>query len=425
MNHTVAALGLLLASLWLSGTRGDAADWPQWRGPSRDGHAATGSVPTTLAAEPKVIWRMDIGGGFSSPVVEQGKLVYLDARDGREVVHLVEAATGKEIWAVPFANMYQDEWGQGPRSTPIIDGDRVYAQSCNGEFRCLNLAEGKVRWGVGFESDYGVKFLGSKANEGTASRRGNNGSGVIDGDRLFVPVGQAQGATLVCFNKLTGKEIWRVGNEEASYSSPVVATLAGIKQVVYFGADALMGATYDTGKLLWRQPLRTNAKRHAMTPIIREDTVTVNSHTFGTICFNIAPAGETQTVTQVWANRDMKINLATPVLRDHYLFTHGEINSRNFVCLDALTGKTLWKQPGMGETVSSAIAVGEKLLVLSDRGELFLLAADPARYTELGRAQICGTTWSSPAYVNGRLYVREGTLSGWKLTCFDLLEARP
>ena len=425
MNHNFATLGLLLASLCLSGTRGDAADWPQWRGPLRDGHATTGLVPTTLAAEPKVIWRMDIGGGFSSPVVEQGKLVYLDARDGREVVHLVEAATGKEIWAVPLADAYQDEWGQGPRSTPIIDGDRVYAQSCNGEFRCLNLADGKVRWGVGFDKDFGVKFLGSKANEGTASRRGNNGSGVIEGERLFVPVGQAQGATLVCFNKLTGKEIWRVGDEEASYSSPVVATLAGVKQVVYFGADALLGAAYDTGKLLWRQPLRTNAKRHAMTPIIREDTVTVNSHTFGTICFKIAPAGETQSVTQVWANRDMKINLATPVLTDHYLFTQGEINSRNFVCLDALTGKTLWKQSGMGETVATTIAVGEKLLVLSDRGELFLLAADPARYTELGRAQICGTTWSSPAYVNGRLYVREGTLSGWKLTCFDLLDARP
>ena len=400
-------------------------DWPQWRGPERDGHAAPGPVPATLAAEPKVVWRREIGGGFSSPVVAQGQLVYLDAQAGKEVVHLADAATGRQIWAVPLADVYQDEWGPGPRSTPMLDGDRIYVQSCNGEFRCLNRADGATRWSLNFERDFGVKFLGSKANEGTASRRGNNGSGVVAGDRVFLPVGAVNGATLVCCDKLTGKEIWRAGTDEAGYSSPVVATLAGVRQVVYFDADALLGLDFATGRGLWRVPLKTNAKRHAMTPVIRGDTVTVNSHTFGMICFQITNSNGGQTATPVWTNRELKINLATPVLVDHYLFSHGEINARNLVCVDALTGKTLWKQPGLGETVSATIAVGNRLLVQSDRGELLLVAADPGQYQELGRAQVCGTTWSHPAYADGKLFVREGTLSGWKLTCFDLLDPKP
>src|SRR5436190_3222819 len=145
-----------------------AADWSQWRGPERTGHAATEAVAlASLSKDPKAVWRLEIGGGFSSPVVSADKLAYLDAQDGKEVAHLVDAKNGKEIWRVPFSDVYEDEWGPGPRSTPMIDGDRVYAQSCKGEFRCLNLADGKVLWGTSFEKDFGVTFLGSKANEGT------------------------------------------------------------------------------------------------------------------------------------------------------------------------------------------------------------------------------------------------------------------
>ena len=424
MKPFLPLLGLLTAGLAWGVPNLHADDWPQWRGPARDGHSASGLAPATLAAEPKVVWRLEIGGGFSSPVVAGGKLAYLDARDGQETAHLIDAGTSRELWSVAFADVYGDEWGAGPRSTPILDGDRVYVQSCNGEFRCLRLTNGKTLWGVNFERDFGVKFLGNKANEGTASRRGNNGSGVIDGDRVVVPVGSVRGATVVCFNKMTGQEIWRAGNDEAAYSAPVVATLAGVRQVVYFSADALMGLDCEQGKILWREPLRTSAKRHAMTPVINGDTVMVNSHTFGLVCYKISGGAERQTATQVWANRELKINLATPVLVDHFLFTHAEVNAKNYACVDALTGKTLWKQAGMGSIVSASIVVGDKILVQSDTGELFLLAADPAQYKELGRVQVCGTTWSHPAYANGKLFVREGTKSGWKLTCFDLLDTK-
>ena len=290
-----------------------AADWPQWRGLERTGQVAAGEkVPAVLPAAPKVDWKIEIGGGFSSPVVAQGKLIYQDGKDGKEWAHAVDAKTGHEVWHVAYADIYQDEWGPGPRSTPIIDGDRVYVQSCNGEFRCLSLAEGRTIWGKSFDKDYGVKFLGSKAQEGTASRRGNNGCGVIDGGRIFLPVGSTEGATMVCFDKKTGKEIWRTGNDEAAYSSLLVANFAGVHQVVMFTAEALMGVKIDDGKILWRVPLRTDAKRHAATPVILGDTVIVNSHTIGLLCFKIAKDGDGLKATQLWADKDLKINLSSP-----------------------------------------------------------------------------------------------------------------
>src|SRR5439155_10403367 len=197
-----------------------ATDWPQWRGPFRNGHAAPDAPPVnSLPAELKPVWRVHVGGGFSSPVVAAGKLVYLDEADAKEWAHLVDGATGKEIWKVSYAPVFGDEWGAGPRSTPIIEGDRVYVQACVGDFRCLNLADGKTIWQTSYERDFDVKFLGSKANEGTASRRGNNGSGVIYQDEIVLPVGNVNGASLVAFDKLTGKVRWKSQSDEAGYSS--------------------------------------------------------------------------------------------------------------------------------------------------------------------------------------------------------------
>jgi outer membrane protein assembly factor BamB len=411
-------LGLLVCPIGFQSLGGD---WPQWRGPQRTGYADSREQGLgSLSGDPKVYWRKEIGGGFSSPVVAHGKLAYLDAQDGKEVAHVIDAATGKEVWQNVYGEMYEDEWGPGPRSTPIIDENRVYVQSCKGEFRCFDIENGKVLWGVSFEKDFGVPFLGSKANEGTASRRGNDGCGIIDGNRIFLPVG-AKEASLVCFDKRTGKVIWKSQSDEAAYSSLMMATLAGVKQVVYYSADALMGIDSDSGKLLWRVPLRTDAKRHAATPIIFDDSIVVNSQTIGLMCFKISKDGNALTATQSWANKQLKINISTPVLVNHFLYSQGV--GHNLVCVDAADGKLMWSQDGFGEKYSAIIALGKNLLVTTDRGELVMVAADSSKYTELGRMQICGKTWNHPAYADGKLYVREGLTSGWKLSCLSLMKS--
>lgn len=395
-----------------------ASDWPQWRGPFRNAYApADAPEITSLPRELKPIWKIPVGGGFSAPVVAAKKLVYLDENGAKEVAHLLDATSGKELWKVEYADRFQDEWGAGPRATAIMDGDRVYVQACNGEFRCLQLADGKLVWGTSFEKDFGVKFLGSKANEGTATRRGNNGSGVIEGQRLFLPVGSTQGASLVCFDKMTGKVLWKSGDDEAAYSSPIVATLAGIKQVIAFTADALLGAQLETGKILWRVPLKTNAKRHAAMPVIWDDHVAVNSHTIGLVAFGISKDSGGIKAAEAWANKDLKINLATPVLVDGYLYCQGA--NKDYVCASAANGELKWSQPGFGQgkkDYASTIVTGKNLLVLAEDGQLLLLKANPEKYTELGRVQACGNTWSFPAYADGKLYVRDGR----QLACLDL-----
>jgi len=410
-------LKLLLPSVLVAATC--VADWPQWRGPQRNGSAAPGAPAiTTLPKQLTPVWKIDVGGGFSSPVVAGNKLVYLDEKEGKEFARLVAADTGKELWAVEFSASFGDEWGTGPRATPTIDGDKVYVQSCSGEFRCLELNTGKVIWRTSFEKEYGVKFLGSKAREGTASRRGNNGSGVIDGNRIVLPVGNVEGASLVCFDKNTGKVIWKSGTDEAAYSSFVVGTIAGVRQVVAFTADALLGANIETGEILWRVPLVTNAKRHVSTPLIMDDKVVVNSHTIGMMCFKISKDTGGLKAEEAWANKDLKINLASPVVVDGHIYTQGP--ARDYVCVDAATGRTKWSQAGFGagrKDYASTIVAGKTLMVLTEDGTLIVLEPNPSKYTEVGRLQVCGNTWAFPALANGKLYVRDGR----QLICLDLV----
>jgi outer membrane protein assembly factor BamB len=407
----------MVFSCLLDAARG--GDWPQWLGPRRDGHAAADTPALEkLPPELKLVWRKKIGGGFSSPVVAGGKLVFFDENGQAEVAHLLDANTGAEIWSAAIGDVYRDEWGAGPRSTPILDGDRVFVQSCKGEFRCLNLANGQVIWGVSFEKDFGVKFLGSKSVEGIAARRGNNGSPLVDGEAILVPVGATDGATLVCFDKGSGKVLWKAGNDEAAYSSPVVATLAGVKQVVLFTADNLMGVERKHGTILWRVPFQTDAKRNAATPVIFGDTVIVNSHTIGLVATKIVQEDGKIRAVPLWANQGLKINLSTPVRVGDYLYGQGP--DQTYFCADAGTGKTKWQVPwacAKGMENTSTIAIGKNLLALTDIGELVLLAAQPDHYTELSRVQVCGKNWNFPACAGGRLYVRDAR----ELMCYELL----
>jgi outer membrane protein assembly factor BamB len=384
-------------------------DWPQWRGPQRTGWAAVGEpAPARLPEEFKPLWRISVGGGFSSPVVAGSTLVYFADANGKETVHAVAAATGKALWQTAITDTFRDEWGAGPRSTPMVSDGKVYAQACNGEVRCLDLQTGAILWQASFEKDFGVKFLGSGSKEGTATRRGNSGCGVIEGHRLILPVGGTNDCSLACVDKATAKTLWKSGRDEAAYSSFMVATLAGQKQVIAFTADALLGAALEDGKILWRVPLKTGAKRHAATPVVNGDTVTVNSQTIGLVCFKISRTEAGFEAKQLWANKPLRINVASAVLVGGSLYSLG--NAKDFVCVDAATGQVRWTQPGFGRNEkdnASVVVAGNRLLVLNEAGQLVLLAANPEKYEELGRLQVCGSHWCYPAYANGRLYFRD------------------
>lgn len=384
-----------------------AGDWPKWRGPAGSGYIAHDEqLPRALPSGLQPTFRLRTGPGHSGPVVAGDKLVFLDEIDNQESIHVLTTQDGKELWSKPFAESYQDEFGAGPRCTPLIDGDRIYVQSCRGELRCVSLADGKAIWGTSYQKDFGVPWIENKrAPIGAAARRGYSGTPLIDGDRLYAQVGSTNNAGVVSFNKKTGKIIWKSGAEFASYASPIIAELAGVKQMVSATTVELIGIHADSGKILWNIPFKTGALRNVLTPVTHGDTVIMASHTVGMIGTALSNHNGRVSQKQKWFNDKLKINLATPVVVGDHLY--GFADKDRFVCVEAETGNIVWTQSKFGEFYASTLTDGRTLLVVTQMGELLLVDASPAGYKELGRTQACGKTWSFPAYANGTLYVRD------------------
>jgi outer membrane protein assembly factor BamB len=401
-------------------TAARADDWAQWRGPTRTGHVPDGvPVPKSFSASPQILWRIPIGNGVASPIVGGGKCFYLDNQDNKEVVHAVDAATGKELWHAILDDVHKD--GQsppGPRCTPTGDGDRVYAQSCRGELRCYNAADGTVLWQTNFVKDFGAVFIGEKGNAMGATRHGYTGSPIVDGDHLIAEVG-GKNAGIVCFDKLTGKVIWQSQSNVPAYAAPMIGELAGARQIVAFMADAVIGVDPADGKLLWNVPVKTSLARHVTTPVIVDDLVMIASHQVGLIGIKVAKEGDAFKATKAWTAPDAKINFSSPVAVGNALYGVGP--SKDLICIDAKSGAQKWSKQTFISDADKAyagiIAMGETLLVLTDDGQLVLIAADPKDYKELSRARVCGKNWCNPAYANGKLYLRDAK----ELVCVQLL----
>jgi outer membrane protein assembly factor BamB len=398
-----------------------AADWPQWRGPHRTGHAASDAkLIEKLPAEPKILWRLKAGEGLASPVVADGRAFLFENVGGKETLRCVDARDGKEIWATPVDDVFKDSQGpSGPRCTPVVDGDRVYVQSCRGELQCLAVADGKKIWSANFTKDFGAVFIGEKGSAQAAVRHGNNGAPAIDGDHLIAQVGSTNGASLVCFDKKSGKVIWKSQNDVAGYAAPIVTPVAGVKQVVSFTADGVIGLQPASGELIWRFPVKTTFSRHATTPVVHQDLVVVSSHQVGLIGLRLSKAG----VKQEWLSKPAAMNFASPVAVGGNLYGLGP--ARNIECIELATGKTLWSKDGWvtssaDKAHASFIVLGKNILLLTDSGTLILFAADPTEPRELSRVQACGANWCNPAYVDGKLFLRDGLRQGGEWLALEL-----
>jgi outer membrane protein assembly factor BamB len=349
-----------------------------------------------------------------------GRVFYTDLKGGKEVVHAAEAATGKELWQAPLDNMFKDDWGQGPRCTPVVDGERVFAQSCRGELQCLSAGAGQVLWRKNYVQDFGAIFMGETGPAAGATRHGNTGSPMADGDRLIAQAGGLQGASLVCLNQSNGEVVWKSQDDTAGNASPVMAVLGGVRQVISFTAVGLIAVNAGDGTLLWRVPLNTRLGRHATTPVVVDDLVVVGSYQLGLVAVKATRDGADFRAEVAWTSKDLASNFASPVATDGYLYGVGP--RQNVYCAEARTGKLAWSQDGLihgsGERAFAAFLVmGKNILMLSDSGELVLFAANPAKFETAGRVQACGVTWCSPAFADWRLYLRDGK----SLFCLDLV----
>jgi outer membrane protein assembly factor BamB len=407
---TNAILVLLLFSSTVFGS-----DWPQWRGPGRDGHVpADWAVPETLPAAPKVLWHIPIGNGVASPVIAGNKVIYLDNQEDKETVHAVDAAAGKELWSHSLDEVHRDKQSvPGPRCTPVIDSDRVYVQSCRGELKCLSAADGHEIWQTNYVKDFGAIYIGEKGKAVGASRHGNVGSPIIDGGHLIACVG-GKDASVVCFDKLTGTVVWKSQDDTPGYAAPFIATVEGVRQVICFTSDAVMALNVTDGTLLWRTGVKTGLGRHVTTPVVVGDRVAVASFTAGLIGLKVTKEAGSDApqfkVEQEWVNKESAINFSSPVAVGHYLYGPGP--TKNLFCVDIETGKQEWSQTGYfttagGQVHAGLLVMGHNILVLTNEGELVLFAADPKAFHEISKVQVCGSNWCNPAYADGDLCLRD------------------
>jgi len=398
-----------------------AADWPQWRGPERDGHAPTsGKLITKLPGEPQEIWKVKAGPGLSSPIVAGEFVIHFDAVGKQETLHALNKADGQKVWSVPIDETFHDMQGpDGPRCTPLVNDGKVYAVSCRGRLVCLSLADGKEIWSRKYTEDFGAEFIGEKGNVPGAARHGNNGTPLIVGDRLYTCAGGTDGAGVVCLDKKTGALIWKSQNDQAAYAPPALAKIGGIDQLLCFTVDGLVALDPTKGDLFWRVPIKTAYGRHVTAPVWHGDIVVVSSHQAGLIGTRV----KGREAEQGWISKENAINTASPVSVGQYLYGLGP--RKNLICVDIETGGQMWSKDGYFQTSADKayggfIVIGENILCLTDTGMLVMFAANPMQFREIGTVQVCGANWCNPAYVDGKLYLRDGNKGAGEVICLDL-----
>jgi outer membrane protein assembly factor BamB len=400
---------LTFCILLLPGSLVRAGDWPQWRGPGRDARAP-GDARVSLAGAAKPLWRIDVGAGMASPVVVGNRVYHVDLQSDKETVHSLDAQTGKELWAAAIDDPFRDGSGTGARTTPLVDGKLLFVQSCKGELRCLKADDGAVVWRTNFVNDFGAPLPAEKGAAIGAARHGNTASPLVDGENLIACVGSPKDASVVCFKKATGQVVWKCGSDMAGYAAPVLADIAGSRQLVIFTAESVLGIEPAHGKLLWRVPLKTGYGRHVATPVVADDHVLVGSYTLGLVGLRISRDGEGFSAQQAWAKKELGPNVSSPILVGGRAIVHGA--GPSLAAVDPRTGTTAWTQ---GDLVTAPrerahaafITIDSRILLLSGGGELCVLEIGPDGCRVLERAKVCGPTWCSPAYADGKLYLRD------------------
>jgi outer membrane protein assembly factor BamB len=398
----LAALSLVGAAL--------GADWPQLRGLKRDGHTGEADLLDTFPAKgPPVAWKRDVGEGYAAPAIAGDRLILFHRVGDSDAVECLDAATGKDRWKFTYPTRYDDALGKGngPRSTPVIAGDRVFTLGAGGQLHALDLKSGKKLWARMLLDDYTVK----------PSYFGVGTTPLVEGKLLLINVG-GEGAGVVALDVETGKERWRAAEDDASYSSPVAAAVGGARRALFFTRTGLVMLDPDGGKVLFskRWRARIDASVNAAMPVLlgEDHLLLTSSYSTGALLLKLKKDG----AEEVWKNTtSLSCHFGTPVAvgEQLYGFEGRQEAGASLRCIDWKTGKVRWTEPGYG--CGDVVAAGKKLFVLSEGGELVLLAANADRHDEKARARVLTPPFRSHlALANGLLYARDDrNLVAWKV----------
>jgi len=387
----------LLATLLLSGAglaagadSSTGTDWPQFRGPQQNGVSPErGLLRSWPESGPKVLWKKPIGSGFSTVTVAGGALYTLAVEGESETAYRLRESDGEVVWRVPLGPVFPEMFGNGPRSTPMVDGDVVYVLSATGRLHALQAQDGSRLWELDF-----VKDLGS-----TIPNRGFAASPLVDGDLLIVEAGGSQGRAILGLDKKTGKIRWSALDGKPGYVTPVAVTIDGVRQYVFIRTiEADIVSVLPDGKVHWRYPWKMGAIASPL--FLSPNRIFASaSEDIGSVLLEI----DKGTVKEVWSNRLMKNHFSSSVLYEGHIYG---FDNASLKCIVAATGEQKWVQRGYGK--GSLITADGLLYILSDQGQLILAEATPAGFAEKGRIKIMeGKTWTSPVLSHGRLYLRD------------------
>ena len=389
--------GMVLASGVCMAVTTLAGDWPQFRGPGHDGISGESDwfVPKAVV---KTVWTAEVGVGHAAISVSAGRLYTMGNRQGTDVVFCLEAATGKAIWQHSYASASGNY--PGPRSTPTVDGRRVFTFGRDGMLLCLDAAKGGVMW----QRDLGKDMNATPPQWGFAS------SPLVVGERVIVNVGTHG----LAVNRLTGKTVWESGGAGGSYASPVPYQWKGQPAVLVLATAGISAVDAGTGQVGWFHPWKTGCDVNAADPLPIQDKVLITSG-YGHGAALLDVTGDQPKVE--WENKHLVSHFSSPVLSGSHVYgVHGDAGEGELRCLDLATGAVKWGNPDIG--FGSLIMAGGKLLFLSEKGLLVVMVDDPEACRELWRGKILDSTcWTMPVVCNGLIYCRNDK---GHLICLDL-----
>jgi outer membrane protein assembly factor BamB len=385
-------------------------DWPQWRGPNRDGVSTETGILTNWPAEgPKVLWEQKTGAGFASVAVVKGRVFTIFQDGANESVVSWDAESGREIWRHSYRCSFENSYGSGPRGTPSIDGEFIYTVGGIGIMHCLRAFSDRPKGEVVWEKDLLHEFGAATPKWGVSF------SPLVEGDRVFIMPGGPNGNSLAALDKRTGAILWKKHDDRASYSSPIGATFHGQRQILFLTGSRLVSVHPETGDQLWDYPWPIENETNIATPIVVNHYVFISSgYGKGYVRMQIDKDGDQMKPRYVRKDTRMRNHFSTCVRYKDHLFG---FDDSTLVCMNFFTGKVEWKERGFDR--GSVLRVNDSLIIYGANGLLALAAANPDEYVEKARFQFSKqkhSCWSVPVVSNGRLYVRDQE----KLVCFDV-----
>jgi outer membrane protein assembly factor BamB len=370
--------------------------WTDFRGPNRDGRYEGPPIRTDWPKEGlPLLWKQPIGLGYASFVVAGGRAFTIEQRRAREVVAAYDTATGRELWTDSWEGEFSEAMGgDGPRATPTYHDGRLYALGALGELRCLDAATGKVIWRRDILAD----------NQASNLDWGMSAAPLIVDDKVVVLPGGSPGRSVVAYNRTTGEPIWQSLDDRQAYTSPMLATIGGVRQILVVTATRAVGLNPGDGRLLWEYLWATNNGINVAQPVLLDgDRVFLSaSYGHGAAVFAVARSGDTFATRTIWENTRMKNRFTTSLLYRGHLYG---LDEAILACVDASSGELKWKGGRYG--YGQVMLAGDHLIVLTEDGEVVLVKAAPERHEEVARfPAIDGKTWNHPVIADGRLLVR-------------------